>query len=110
MGNLIHRDETPITDAGHGITRQVAVGNKMLLAVVTVQPGCSVPAHSHVHEQIGYVASGRAVFRTGDSERELGRGDMYTIPGGEVHSVTVISEEPGVFVDVFNPVREEYIV
>lgn len=110
MGKLIHRDEPRIVDAGSGITRQVAVGSKLLLAAVTVQPGCTVPAHSHPHEQIGYLVSGRATFRTGDSEREMGPGDMYVIPGGEMHGVTVTSHEPGVFVDVFTPIREDYVI
>ena len=108
MGSLVESRELPVVDAGGGISRQVLAGAKLLVAAVTVQAGCTVARHSHPHEQIGYVVSGRAVFTVGDAQREVGPGAMYTIPGGEEHSVTVISDGPAVFVDVFTPVREDY--
>jgi len=66
-----------------------------------------VPAHSHPHEQIGYVASGRVRFDIDGDVRELSAGDGYLIPGGRTHAVTAL--EASVCVDVFSPVREEYL-
>ncbi|HLE80112.1 MAG TPA: cupin domain-containing protein, partial [Dehalococcoidia bacterium] len=66
-----------------------------------------VPSHSHSHEQIGYVSSGRVVFRIGDAQRELSAGDSYLIPGNVPHEVTAL--EASICIDVFSPVREEFL-
>jgi len=54
-------------------------GERMMMALNATLPGHSVPTHSHRHEQIGVVYSGRAILRIGDEEREVGPGDFYCI-------------------------------
>jgi quercetin dioxygenase-like cupin family protein len=66
-----------------------------------------VPLHTHPHEQTGYVASGRVVFQIGDTKRELKAGDGYSVPGEVPHGVVAL--EDSVCVDIFSPVREEYL-
>ena len=39
-------------------------GEQMMMVLNATLPGHSVPTHSHPHEQIGMVYSGRAVLRT----------------------------------------------
>jgi len=68
-----------------------------------------VPTHAHPHEQIGMVYSGRAILRIGDEEREVGPGDFYRIPAGVPHSDTCVGDEPFVMLDIFYPVREDFI-
>ena len=41
-------------------------------------------------------------------EKILGRGDMYTIPGGAVHKVIAL-EDGATALDVFHPIREDYL-
>ena len=72
-------------------------------------PGHTVPTHSHPHEQIGMVYGGRAVLRIRDEERIVGKGDFYCIPGGVPHSDTCIGDKPFVMLDIFYPVREDFI-
>lgn len=90
-----------------GITRQmVAAGDAAMVVRITVDRDAVVPVHTHMHEQVGYLASGRARFQIGDEERELGAGDGYEIAGDVPHGVVAL--EDCVFVDVFSPPREEY--
>lgn len=84
-------------------------GERMMMALNATLPGHSVPTHSHPHEQIGMVYSGRAILRIGDEEREVGPGDFYCIPGGVPHSDTTLGDEPFVMLDIFYPVREDFI-
>jgi len=84
-------------------------GERMMMVLNATLPGHSVPTHSHPHEQIGMVYSGRAILRIGEEEREVGPGGFYCIPAGVPHSDTCLGDEPFVMLDVFYPVREDFI-
>jgi quercetin dioxygenase-like cupin family protein len=84
-------------------------GEQMMMVLNATLPGHSVPTHSHPHEQIGMVYSGRAILRIGDEEREVGAGDFYCIPAGVPHSDTTLGDEPFVMLDIFYPVREDFV-
>jgi quercetin dioxygenase-like cupin family protein len=84
-------------------------GEQMMMALNATLPGHSVPTHSHPHEQIGMVYRGRAVLRIGDEEREVGPGEFYRIPAGVPHSDTTLGDEPFVMLDIFFPVREDFL-
>ena len=89
------------------VRRTLNSGDLTTLIEVTLDEGAVVPDHTHPHEQIGYVATGRVRFEIDGEERELRAGDSYLIPGGVSHKVTAL--EPSVCIDVFSPVREEYL-
>ncbi len=84
-------------------------GEQMMMVLNATLPGHSVPTHSHPHEQIGMVYSGRAILRIGDEERGVGPGDFYCIPAGVPHGDTALGNEPFVMLDVFYPVREDFV-
>jgi quercetin dioxygenase-like cupin family protein len=85
-------------------------GEKMMMVLNATLPGHTVPLHSHSHEQIGMVHSGKAILRIGDEERVVQRGDFYCIPANVPHSGdTTIGNEPFVMLDIFYPVREDFI-
>jgi quercetin dioxygenase-like cupin family protein len=91
-----------------GVTRRTLnSGERATLAEITLSRGAIVPAHTHPHEQIGYVASGRVLFEINGEKRELSRGAGYLIPSGLSHEVTAL--EDAVCIDVFSPVREEFL-
>jgi quercetin dioxygenase-like cupin family protein len=89
------------------VRRTLSSGDRATLIEVKPDTGAVVPDHAHPHEQIGYVASGRVPFVIEGDERELTAGDSYLVPGGASHEVTAL--EPSICVDVFSPVREEYL-
>jgi quercetin dioxygenase-like cupin family protein len=84
-------------------------GEKMMMVLNSTLPGYTVPLHSHPHEQIGVVHAGKAVLKIGNEERIVKKGDFYCIPGEVLHSDTCIGDEPFVMLDIFYPVREDFI-
>lgn len=84
-------------------------GEKMMMVLNATLPGHSVPLHSHPHEQIGMVYSGKALLRIGDEERIVQMGDFYCIPADTPHSDTCIGDEPFVMLDIFYPIREDFV-
>lgn len=82
-------------------------GEKTLLSLLELAPGCEVPRHSHPHEQVGIMLEGEMEFTIGDETRIVRAGDVFVIPGGVEHSVKV-GDKPARALDVFSPVREEY--
>lgn len=91
-----------------GVNIFTKAGKEMMLSFVEFQPGAVVEEHSHPHEQVGMVVEGQAHFFVGDEDRVLGPGDMYTIPGGVKHRVVAMQQ--GVkALDIFHPVREDYL-
>jgi quercetin dioxygenase-like cupin family protein len=91
-----------------GVRIGTVAGEQLMLSYVDIDPGAVVEAHSHPHEQAGMVLEGRARFVVGEEERVLGPGDVYRIPGGVTHRVEAL-DEPVVALDVFHPVREDYL-
>jgi quercetin dioxygenase-like cupin family protein len=84
-------------------------GEKMMMVLNNTLPGHTMPIHSHPHEQIGMVYAGKASLRIGDQERVVQRGDFYCIPADVPHTGTCIGEEPFVMLDIFFPVREDFL-
>ena len=100
--------EAPAVEMFPGIVRRTLnSGDRTTLCEIVLDAGAVVPAHTHPHEQVGYVASGRVRFEIEGEKRELGAGDSYLVPGGAEHLVTAI--ERSVCIDIFSPVREEYL-
>jgi quercetin dioxygenase-like cupin family protein len=91
-----------------GVHVHAAAGDKVSLSLAVFEPHAIVERHAHPHEQVGMVIEGSALFQVGDDERVLRPGDMYFIPGGVPHRV--VAEAAGLqALDVFHPVREEYL-
>ena len=72
-------------------------------------PGHTVPDHSHPHEQVGVVYKGKARLKIGEEERIVQQGDFYCIPANTTHGDTCLGEDPFVMLDIFYPVREDFI-
>lgn len=82
---------------------------KMMMVLNSTLPGHTVPVHSHPHEQVGMVYAGKARLRIGDEERIVEKGDFYCIPSNVPHSDTCLGDEPFVMLDIFYPVRKDFI-
>jgi quercetin dioxygenase-like cupin family protein len=91
-----------------GVDILTTAGKHIMLSLVEFKPEAVVEAHSHPHEQAGMVLEGQAHFFVGEEDRVLGPGDMYCIPGGVTHRVVALDETVKAL-DVFHPVREDYL-
>ena len=90
-----------------GINARTFWGEKMLLAVVDLDPNTHLPRHSHPHEQVGSVIEGQMEMTIDAEIRLLKPGDVYIIPGGVEHEARTFAKAVKV-IDIFSPVRKEY--
>jgi len=91
-----------------GVHIYTASGSAMMLSLVEFDPGAVVPEHQHPHEQVGVLLEGELHFTIGGQERTLGPGEMWRIPGGVPHRAAA-GDAPVRALDVFHPVREDYL-
>lgn len=84
-------------------------GEKMMMVLNSTLPGHSVPLHEHPHEQIGMVYAGKAMLRIGDEAHVVEKGDFYCIPANVPHADTCIGDEPFIMLDIFYPIREDFL-
>jgi len=91
----------------HGVHGRVVHGDRITLGVLELDANSVVPEHSHEHEQLGICLSGSLRFRVGDETRELGPGELWTIPSNVPHEVQVGSDG-AVVIDVFAPTRDDW--
>ena len=91
-----------------GVEIHAAAGEGLMLSLVHLEAGSIVPEHSHPHEQMGMLISGRLEFTIGGVTRIVEPGDIWRIPGHVPHMVRTLDEGPAVALDVFHPVRDDY--
>ena len=107
MGMRSNSDAKPVEMVPGVVRRSIVHGERTSLHELHIEKDAVVPLHTHPHEQIGYVASGRVVFELGGEKRELQAGDAYCVPGEVPHGVVAL--EDCVCIDIFSPVRTEYL-
>jgi quercetin dioxygenase-like cupin family protein len=94
--------------AFEGVTYKTLVyGDKTSLGEFWLKKGSVVQNHKHPHEQTGYMISGRMNFKIAGEDHNAEVGDSWSIPGNVEHSVEVL--EDSVVIEVFSPVREDYL-
>jgi quercetin dioxygenase-like cupin family protein len=103
-------DEVEGWEAFRGVRGRVPLcGERVTIFYVEIEAGRGVPEHSHPHEQVGICLRGRAEFLAGGEKKIIEAGMVYCFAPNEMHSVRVIGDETGAFLDIFSPPREEYI-
>jgi quercetin dioxygenase-like cupin family protein len=91
-----------------GVSGRPLFGDGAMLNLIDFEPGAVVPLHSHPHEQLGIVLRGMQALVVGGVPRELGPLEGYVLPGGVEHSA-YCGPEGALVLDVFSPVREDYL-
>lgn len=93
----------------HGVRRRIlAHDSNIMLMLVKIAPGASVPMHNHFNLQAGVILRGELLFRTERGERVLREGDSYRVEPWEFHGVMNVGEVEAIALDVFHPPREDY--
>ena len=82
-------------------------GDKTLMGQFKIAKGAAVPTHSHPHEQTGFMVSGKLRFNVAGDITEAEPGDSWCISGDVEHSAEAL--EDSVVIEMFSPVREDYL-
>jgi len=82
-------------------------GEKTLMAEYRLDKGAVLPRHSHPHEQTGYLVAGCLDLTIGAETHRVEPGGSWCIAGNVGHNALAV--EDSVAIEVFSPVREDYI-
>ncbi|MEP9355619.1 cupin domain-containing protein [Xanthobacter sp. KR7-65] len=91
------------------VSRQILTFNDeiMMVRVICRKAGPAGVPHSHPHVQITSVESGMFELTIGGRTERLKAGDSFYVPSGVHHGAICI--QPGVLVDVFTPMRQDFL-
>jgi len=107
---IVEQSELRETPLFKDVTGKIVFSSdNVMFLLVKIPARGNVPEHSHPHEQMGICLRGKAEFRSDTQKTIVEEGMFYWIKPGEKHSVTSLIDEPSLFLDVFNPPREDYI-
>jgi quercetin dioxygenase-like cupin family protein len=104
-----HADQELAVATPDGAQRRVlSYGGHIMLVEFSFDAGVSSWLHSHPHEQVGYVVSGEIDFNMeGHEPVRLKAGGSYYVPPDIKHNI--VTYAPTVLVDVFTPLRQDFI-
>jgi len=105
---IIDREECSHHQIFPGVTIDTVAGEKMMLSYVSFEPHAIVQLHNHPHEQMGLLLEGELNFTIGDETILVRPGQMWRIPGGVNHGCQA-GEQGAKALDVFHPIREDYL-
>ncbi len=107
-GKFVFSADVVAAPAGEGVTRKVlAHSEKMMIVEVTFEAGAVGAEHTHPHEQVTYIASGKFRFTNDGEAREVSAGDTIRFAPGAPHGTVCLSH--GSVVDVFAPARMDFL-
>ena len=104
---FINKDKLPQKELTTGVTTSLAWGEKIMLSFVKLNPNATFPSHSHPHEQMGFVLSGKLEVTIGNKSKLLKEGDVFLVPSGVEHGVKNLKSETQVL-EIFSPPREDF--
>jgi quercetin dioxygenase-like cupin family protein len=98
---------TPVSSPEPGMRRQLlAYSHNVMLVRHHFLKGWKGTRHSHPHEQLVYVVTGRIQFDGDGRTIELRSGDSVIVEGKVEHQATALEDSE--VLDVFAPYREDY--
>jgi mannose-6-phosphate isomerase-like protein (cupin superfamily) len=68
-----------------------------------------IPPHSHDFDQLALILSGSTEFDVAGRRYTVSSGEFLYIPRGALHSIRVVGERDVLNIDIFAPVREDYL-
>jgi quercetin dioxygenase-like cupin family protein len=87
--------------------KTLVYGDRTLLTEFQLEKGSLLPKHAHPQEQTGYLVSGRIRLTIGDENFKVDPGDSWCVPSNVEHQAEILADS--VAVEVFSPVREDYL-
>ena len=95
-------------ELGGGVSRKIlGWDNQIMMVLVKFEKGAIGSPHQHFQTQTTYCANGIFEFTVGDEKQVINMGDGIYIPPNAIHGAVCLEE--GVLIDVFSPVREDFL-
>nr|WP_320120651.1 cupin domain-containing protein [uncultured Marinifilum sp.] len=95
-------------DLGGGVSRKfLGWDNQIMMVQVKFEKGAEGSPHEHFHTQATYCASGKFEFNIDGEKKIVEGGDGVYIEPNLVHGAVCL--EAGILIDVFSPVREDFL-
>lgn len=106
----INWDTIELETVNPSMKRRIVTGDHMTVARIYLKDGFLVPMHSHIHEQITQIISGRMRFAFGEDRAEVaeyGPGDVVVIPPNLPHEALSIGDVEEM--DMWSPRRDDWL-
>jgi len=95
-------------ELGGGVSRKfLGWDNQIMMVQVKFEKGAEGSPHDHFHTQATYCASGKFEFDINGEKKIVQGGDGVYIEPNLVHGAKCL--EAGILIDVFAPVREDFL-
>lgn len=105
---FIENEQLEWQPAGEGIRRKImAYDPSLMLVKVDFEQGAVGVVRKHVHVQLTHIESGVFEVEIAGVKKVLKAGDGFHIPSNVEHGVVCL--EKGVLIDVFSPMRQDFI-
>jgi quercetin dioxygenase-like cupin family protein len=98
----------PVEHPAEGIERQMVIGERIMIVRFRFVPFLVTAEHRHAHEQMSMVVSGPVRFFIEGEERIASPGDVLHFPPNCLHGATMMAEEV-ILIDIFSPIREDFL-
>jgi quercetin dioxygenase-like cupin family protein len=109
--SVIKKRETAGEKLNEGATRWLGNTERLMIAMVEFTDGpqdAPPPAHSHPHDQAGYLAEGEIEIHIGSDRQRLCAGDLFFVPSGVPHTVKRFTKYVRI-IECFTPIREDFL-
>lgn len=104
----VFHDDVEDQKVAEGVIRRVLAYSKDLMCVENAfETGAVGALHHHPHTQITYVISGEFEFDIDGEKKVVKAGDTMLKLNDVVHGCVCLKE--GVLLDIFNPMREDFV-
>jgi quercetin dioxygenase-like cupin family protein len=105
---FIENKDIPWEDMGNGVRRKImSYDDRLMVVKVEFEKGGVGSVHQHYHSQITHIESGIFEVEINGDKKILSAGDGFYIPPNVLHGA--VCHEAGVLIDVFSPMREDFI-
>ncbi len=95
-------------ELGGGVSRKfLGFDNQIMMVQVKFEKGAIGSPHHHFHTQTTYCAKGKFEFEIDGQKQVVSAGDGVYIQPNWSHSAVCLEE--GMLIDVFSPVREDFL-
>lgn len=107
--NFINWDEMDWEPIREKMRKKVVNPEGCTIQIAEIEKGHTPGPHKHMHEQVAIILAGECDFFIDGEAYHMIPGSVLVIPPNSEHYIVATSNETVVNLDVFTPVRPEYV-